>query len=159
MNRTSRLTLVIFALAFVPFAACYKQDQVIIVEHDDAEMLAAIAKARGSLPDFWKVFDKPEHGENSFSLKVKITDKGGVEYFWVTDLQKQDGKISGTINNDPEIVTTVKLGQRIDVPEADISDWLYVLNDKMVGNETLRPLLKKMPADEAAQLKSMMANP
>jgi uncharacterized protein YegJ (DUF2314 family) len=159
MNRTSQITLAIFAVALVLFAACSKQDKVINVAGDDPEMLAAIAKARDTLPDFWKVFDKPEHGESGFSLKVKITDKRGVEHFWVTELQKQDGKIMGTINNDPEIVASVKLGQRIEVPEADISDWLYMRDDKMVGNETIRPLLKKMPADEATKLKSIMANP
>jgi uncharacterized protein YegJ (DUF2314 family) len=42
---------------------------------------------------------------------------------------------------------------------ANISDWLYMRDGKMVGNETLRPLLKTMPADEAEKLRSMMASP
>ena len=159
MNRTLHITLVILAVVLALFTACSKRDKVINVADDDPEMLAAIAKARDTLPEFWKVFDKPEHGESGFSLKVKITDKRGAEHFWVTDLQKQDGKIMGTINNDPDIVASVKLGDRIEVPEADISDWLYMRDDKMVGNETIRPLLKKMPADEAKKLKSIMANP
>ncbi len=159
MNRTSNISLVILAVALALFTACSKRDTVINVADDDPEMLAAVAKARGTLPDFWKVFDKPEHGESGFSLKVKITDKRGTEHFWVIDLQKQDGKIMGKINNDPEIVANVKLGERIEIPEADISDWLYMRDDKMVGNETIRPLLKKMPVDEAKKMKSIMANP
>ena len=159
MNRTSNIALIILAAALALFTACSKRDTVINVAGDDPEMLAAIAKARGTLPDFWKVFDKPEHGESGFSLKVKITDKRGTEHFWVEDLQKHDGKIMGTIDNDPEIVASVKLGDRIEVPEADVSDWLYMRDDKMVGNETLRPLFKKMPENEARKLKGMMANP
>jgi uncharacterized protein YegJ (DUF2314 family) len=65
----------------------------------------------------------------------------------------------GTINNDPNIVASVKLGDRIEIPEGDISDWLYLRDGKMAGNEKLRPLLKKMPAAEAEKLKKMMANP
>lgn len=163
MNRIAQIILVILAGMLALFTGCSKQDKgedkVINVAPDDAEMNAAIAKARTTLPEFWKVFEKPEHGENGFSLKVRITDKRGAEHFWVTDIQRQDGKIMGTINNDPEVVASVKMGQRIEVPDADISDWLYMRDDKMVGNETVRPLLKRMPADEANKIKSMLANP
>src|SRR5262249_51281456 len=105
------------------------------------------------------VFDKPERGESGFSLKVKITDKGGTEHFWATEIERRDSKIMGTINNDANLVAKVKLGDRIQIPEADISDWLYMRDGKMVGNETLNPLLKKMPAAEARRLKSIMADP
>ena len=52
-----------------------------------------------------------------------------------------------------------QLGDRIEIPEADILDWLYMRAGKMIGNETLRPILKKMPAAEAERLRSMMADP
>jgi uncharacterized protein YegJ (DUF2314 family) len=159
MKYASQITLIILAAMLTLFAACSKKDQIISVADDDPEMLAAIAKARATLPQFWEVFDKPEHGESGFSLKVKITDKHGVEHFWATDIERTNGKIMGTINNDPEIVATVKLGDRIEIPEADISDWLYMRDNKMVGNETIRPLFKKMSEEEAAKLKSIMANP
>ncbi|MEJ0089851.1 MAG: DUF2314 domain-containing protein [Limisphaerales bacterium] len=159
MIRTSQIALIILTVGLALFAACSKRDKVINVADDDPEMLAAIAKARDTLPQFWQVLDKPEHGESEFALKVKITDKRGTEHFWATDIRRQDGKIMGTINNDPEVVASVKLGDKIQIPEADISDWLYMCNEKMVGNETLRPLLKKMPSDEAEKLKKIMANP
>ena len=65
----------------------------------------------------------------------------------------------GTINNDPNIVASVKLGDRIEIPEADISDWLYMRGGKMVGNRTLVPLLKTMPAKEAEAYRKMMTEP
>jgi uncharacterized protein YegJ (DUF2314 family) len=77
----------------------------------------------------------------------------------VNALERTEGRIHGTINNDPEIVESVKFGQRIEVPEADISDWTYTRNEKMYGNYTLRALLKTMPAEEAEQFKSMLAEP
>jgi uncharacterized protein YegJ (DUF2314 family) len=159
MNRSSQITLTVFAVLLALLPACSKRDKVINVADDNPDMVAAITKARDTLPHFWKVFDKPERGESGFSLKVKITDKGGTEHFWATDIERRDGKIMGTINNDPNVVATVKLGNRIPIPEADISDWLYMRDKKMVGNETLKPLLKKMPAGEAEQLKSIMADP
>jgi len=163
MNRLSQkvwgVTTAISVAVLTLVPACSKDDKTISVAADDPQMLAAIAKARETLPEFWSVFDKREHGEGGFSLKVKITDKGRTEHFWATDIKRGDGKISGTINNDPDIVSTVKFGDRIEIPDSDISDWLYMRDGKMVGNETLKPLLKTMPAREAARLKSMMANP
>ena len=43
--------------------------------------------------------------------------------------------------------------------DSNISDWLYMRDGKMVGNETLKPLLKQMPAAEVKRLKSIMAEP
>jgi uncharacterized protein YegJ (DUF2314 family) len=151
--------VVAFTILFALLPACSKRDKVINIADDDPEMLAAIAKARDTLPQFWTVFDKRERGESGFSLKVKITDKRGTEHFWATDIERREGKIMGTINNDPNIVATVKFGDRIQIPDADISDWLYMREGKMVGNETLKPLLKTMPPREAKRLKSIMANP
>jgi uncharacterized protein YegJ (DUF2314 family) len=159
MNRTSANTIALVGVLFLLFTACSKQDKIINVEADDPEMVAAIAKARDTLPQFWQVFNKREHGESGFSLKVKITDKRGTEHFWATDIERRDGKTTGEINNDPNTVASVKLGDRIEILEADISDWLFMRNGKMVGNETLKPLLKKMPAAEVEKLKKIMADP
>jgi len=160
MRHTSTITVTaLVAILSLLLAACSKRDKVVNVEDDDPEMVAAIAKARSTLPQFWQVFDKPERGESKFSLKVKITDKKGTEHFWASEIERRDGKTMGTINNDPNIVASVKLGDRIEIPEADISDWLYMRDGKMVGNRTLVPLLKTMPAKEAEAYKKMMAEP
>jgi uncharacterized protein YegJ (DUF2314 family) len=159
MTRNPLIASLIFCLLLSLLAACSKRDKVINVEGDDPEMAAAIATARDTLPHFWQVYDKPARGETNFALKVKITDKRGTEHFWATDIERRDGKILGTINNDPNIVKTVKLGDRIEIPEADISDWMYMRDRKMIGNHTIKPLFKQMPADEVKQLKAMMADP
>ena len=114
-------------VAIVGCSRSAKEDEVIGVAGSDAEMNAAIKTAREKLPHFWQVVDNPTKGEKSFSLKVKIADSKGVEHFWVSDIRRDNGKIYGTINNDPDVVKSVKIGQEIEVPEADISDWLYLI--------------------------------
>jgi uncharacterized protein YegJ (DUF2314 family) len=153
------LRLVVFCIVVLSLTACSKRDKTISVEEDDVEMTAAIAKARATLPHFWQVFEKPEHGETDFALKVRVTDTHGTEHFWANEIKRQPGKIMGTINNDPNIVKSVKLGSRIEIPVADISDWLYLRGDKMIGNHTLQPLFKQMPEAEVKRLKSIMADP
>ncbi len=159
MNRLSQIVMSLITVLLMLLTACSKRDKVIGVAGDDPEIMAAISKARETLPHFWQVFDKPERGESGFSLKVRITDKKGIEQFWATDVERRDGKMMGTINNDPNAVVSVKLGDRIEIPEADITDWLYMRDGKMVGNRTLKPLFKKMPAAEVERLKRMMADP
>jgi uncharacterized protein YegJ (DUF2314 family) len=38
-----------------------------------------------------------------------------------------------------------------------MSDWMFMRDGKMHGNYTMRPLLKTMPAEQAAKLRSMLA--
>ena len=129
------------------------------VEDSDPEMAAAIAKAQETLPQFWQVFDKREHGESDFFLVVRITDKGRIEHFVITDFERRDGKTMVTIGSDPKIVSSVKRGDRIEIPAADITDWRYMRDGKYVGMRTVKVLLKHMPADQVEALKKVMADP
>ena len=151
--------LVALALAGAALAACSQRDTTVGIDPDDAEMVAAIEAARNTLPAFWTAFDTRPNGESDFVLKVKITDRHGAEHFWVNDITRRDGKITGTIDNDPNVVAAVKVGDRIEVREADITDWAYTRGGKMVGNRTLRVLFKKMPAAEVEGYKRQLADP
>jgi len=154
-----KLVLVLVAGSLLLLTSCSSKDKTINVDDDDPEMLAAISKARESLPQFWQIFTAHSQGEKGFALKVRIKDGSTTEHFWAIDLEHHDSMTLGTINNDPNKVGTIKLGERIKIPEADISDWMYLRDGKVVGNYTLRPLLKKMPAKEAEQLSKMLADP
>src|SRR5208283_6009906 len=133
---SSPCLLACFVVALLPLACSRSktQDKVIMVEDEDPEMKAAIAKARSTLPVFWKTLEQPTKGESKFALKVKITDASGTEFFWDVGIEKKDGKVHGTINNDPNIVKSVKNGQRMEITDELISDWLFMRNGKMVGN-------------------------
>ena len=161
MNRsTYRLVLLLMFLSLA--TACSKTpsgSNFSTVSEDDPEMIAAIEKARETLPQFWQVFARPEHGETDFALKVRISDANGVEHFWLIALERKDGKAFGTINNDPEIVANVNIGDRREIPEQDISDWLYIRDGRMHGNHTLKPLFKTMTAEDVKMYKSIMADP
>ena len=150
------VALTAIAVSPVTFAA---EDKVIMVESDDAEMSAAIAKARSTIGEFWRQFEESDAGVSDFALKVRIEDRNGVEFFWLTDIERDQGKYSGKIDNDPGIVKNVKFGQRYSFADGDIADWSFMRNGKIVGNETMRPLLKHMSAEEAAGYRDMLETP
>ena len=137
------------------------RDPVVNIETADSEMASAIAKARATLPEFWTKLEQPGAGESDFSLKVAIEGRNAseVEHFWLTGISRKDGEITGTISNDPSTVKTVRRGQIYVVNPDKISDWLYKRNGKMVGNETMRPLLKRLPAQQAASYREMYETP
>jgi uncharacterized protein YegJ (DUF2314 family) len=133
--------------------------QVVSVAADDKEMSEAIATARRTLPEFWGLHAAPTRGESGFALKVAIREGEATEHFWVVDVERRNDKIFATINNEPDTVSTVTFGQRLEIVGADITDWMLLRNGKIVGNHTVRPLFKAMPPEEVARIKAMMESP
>ncbi len=43
--------------------------------------------------------------------------------------------------------------------DADISDWMFTRNGKIVGGETIKPLLKSLPKADADALRARMESP
>jgi uncharacterized protein YegJ (DUF2314 family) len=137
----------------------HKKEKVSEIEDNDPEMVEAIAKARAKLPDFWEKFDHSKWNEAEFSLRVRVKDDNGVELFWLSDLERKKNALSGVVSTKPKVVKCVRLGQRIPIPDADIVDWLYTRNGKIVGNYTLRALFSKMSPEEVRECKDRLETP
>ncbi len=135
------------------------KDEVIPIAADDAAMNAAIEKARASIGEFWRQFENPDPGVDGFALKVRISDGRNREHFWLIEIERTASGLSGVINNDPDWVKTVRLGERYSFKEADISDWMFRRNGKIVGNETLRVLFRSMSPEEVAEYRAMLETP
>jgi uncharacterized protein YegJ (DUF2314 family) len=135
------------------------KDGVISVLSEDKEMNAAIEKARGSVGEFWKSYDGPAANETDHALKVAIAGNGTTEHFWLTRIRREGDKFSGVISNRPQSVTSVKLGQRYEFTAEMVSDWTFKRNGKLVGNETMRALLPRMPEEQAAVYRQMYEMP
>jgi uncharacterized protein YegJ (DUF2314 family) len=153
--------LMLSLLALVMPAVAVAQDSSYIkVPNEDQEMNEAKDRARASLDHFWQKLANPGPDETGFAIKVALPyDGNNTEHIWTKDIERKDGKISAVINNVPRDVKTVRLGQRIEVADAQISDWMYMRAGKIVGNYTMRPLLKRMPPQDAARYRAMLADP
>jgi uncharacterized protein YegJ (DUF2314 family) len=129
-----------------------KAPDLVFVDEKDKEMNAAMEKARKSVDDFIKAFQKPKKGQSDFGIKVGITDGKQVEHFWVA-VTKFDGKqFEGTINNEPALVKTIKEGEAVTVEKGKISDWMFVENKKLVGGYTVRVLRNRLTPEERKAL-------
>lgn len=134
-----------------------KPDTLVDGGYNVDEMDAAIARARREVDSFIEELNNPTGYDHA--VKAPIEDNGEVEHFWLSDVVYKDGVFTGTINNDPGIVTNVTFGQSWSVKRDEISDWMFTRDEKIHGNYTMIPLLKTLPPDEAAMYRSMLANP
>ena len=155
-----KLKLFVTALAFMlpTIPANAVDDNVITFSEDDVAMNAAIAKARSSLPVFWKKYLTRQANEDGFALKIKIVDGQAIEHFWCNEITGDENMSTCVIANDPELVTTVAYGQEIQVNPDDISDWKFERNGKIIGGETIRVMIPKLSKQEADEIQAMMSD-
>ena len=83
-----------------------------------------------------------------------------VELFARRDVKKLgDGRYSGRFANQPRDLPGKRAGDLVQFADADISDWMFMRNGKIVGGETIKPLLKSMPKADADALRARMETP
>lgn len=130
-----------------------ERDEIAIVANDDPTMAAAMRQARATLNDFLVIAAAPKPSMENFAVKVAIHDGDDTEYFWIVSFANDNGRFSGTINNKPDMVHTVRMGQAITFGRDEIVDWMYMDGGKMKGNYTACALLKSAPKSEAEEFK------
>ena len=135
-------------------------DRVISVADTDAEMNAAIARARATLPVFWASYETPKRMETEHSLKVRFRTAGNDEHIWMSEVKKlPSGEYAARFADTPRNLPGKRLGDLAEFKDADISDWMFMRNGRIVGGETIKPLLKSMPKADADALKARMEQP
>src|SRR5262249_45481080 len=121
------------------------------VDKDDPKMNAAIAKARSTVNTFIAALSAPKPNQADFSVKMAFTDGEHTEHMWLGSV-RYDGKVfRGVVNNDPELVNNVKVGQKASIEPSKVSDWMFVENGKLVGGYTIRVLRDTMSTKERAE--------
>lgn len=162
--RMKLLMLLVTLLAVAsPSAAPAQQSGVIAFRGSDTEMSAAISKARSTLDIFWKALEKPGPNEEGHSLEVRIAvgdpRKNEAEHIWVVQIERlADDRLAGRYANQPQRFRA-KVGERVVFRPEQISDWIFVRNGRFVGMQTMRPMLAKMPKEQADHFRSRLESP
>lgn len=118
-------------------------DPVVMVDADDAEMRAAEQVARDNLDEFIGALKNPAPGQESFAVKVKFVDGDDVEFMWLNELRIEKGNFVGVVNNDPQLVANVAIGDQRTVTPEEVTDWLFIDNGKMRGGYTVDVLMRR----------------
>ena len=172
--RGGRIAAIVFALAIgagcrdepvpapAPSAAGLRSaaperydDPVLDVRADDPALLAARARARAEIDGV--IARHAASPLTELSVKAPITDGIHVEHVWLAGVSYADGTFTGTIDNELTRVKSRRPGDTVRVNKNEIDDYMYEDAGKIRGNYTLRALIDRLPPEDAAKYREMLA--
>ena len=121
-------TVVLITVVFYFFT---RFNNFVFLRADDPEFLEAVQVAQESFPTFEKSFleyGKTEVLQEEFNYYVKasFTEGEQVEHMWIAVTNINNQIITGLVNNEPQIVTNVLLGDVVTISTDDVEDWGYI---------------------------------
>lgn len=125
-----------------------------LVHIDDYEMHKAVRTARKTVPTFIDALKHPTDTQRDFVVKKPFIHKGTLEHLWLSDVTYHGTHFHGRVNNKPDHIPDVKMGDRVSVNVNEITDWAFVDNDNLVGGYTMRVLHKDLSPEQKKAFES-----
>ena len=152
------LIIICAAISLLLTSGCSRRkpsNDAAAIAAEDAAMNEAVAKAQVTSADFVRAFHARAPGTKDFYIKKAYpVASGGEEHMWIKVTDEQDGIFQGIVANEAEHTQEVKIGQKVSVQIAEISDWKYQDGKKLIGGYTIRYFVDKMsPTERAAFLR------
>jgi len=164
LQKLGLLAATVASVASVSFAAenpippKSQPEPMIISPENDPDLIKAEQEARRTLPMFWQLLALHPEYSSAFSVKAGFdTDMGFVDYLWLVNLKRDGDKVTGVLDNEPDGLPNLHVGDTVRVDEARIIDWLLAVDDRQYGHFTTRVLLKR-DAKMAEQLKNILSS-
>jgi uncharacterized protein YegJ (DUF2314 family) len=134
------------------------EKKIFYSKFDSAEMLQAFQKAQDTFKYFWRelyweyrrivpALDLA-YVKIAFTESTEDPDNPIVEHMWVSDISFDGTNINGVLLNEPNELSNVQNGDEVLVPLNQVSDWLFVNQDKTYGGFTIHALRAEMSAKE-----------
>jgi uncharacterized protein YegJ (DUF2314 family) len=144
--------------ATAPTSASDDEKSTISVASEDADINRAITQAKSTFGTFSGALNTDGADRDAFAVKIAFeadADSGSEsEHIWLSDVRVSGDKITGLINNEPEYIARLSMGDEVTVDVADLSDWYYIQDGKMIGGYSIRVFRDRMSAEERAQFDS-----
>lgn len=116
---------------------------------DDEVLDRAVAKARATYQQLLKALEVSNPDHTGYAIKKPFgTPSGEEEHIWINDISWDGVRFLGVINNEPVDTKEVSLGDHVEVPPDELSDWMYVDGNTLVGGFTVRALHYQQSAED-----------
>jgi uncharacterized protein YegJ (DUF2314 family) len=120
------------------------------IGQNDQEIEKIADNARRSLSIFFRNLNRPENGAKNFYIKYPLSsDDNGVEQVWLGGIRLKNNAYYGTLAN-----TTSSPGgkkKEIIIDTDKITDWMYIQDSKIIGGQSIKYLLEKIPEDQRSE--------
>ena len=157
-------TLILLALSAFLFSGCkdkakeQRKADLRALMHgltDDADLRAAMEKARATSGEFLAALAKPAPNQKQFMVRkaYPTLEAGRQQILWINSVT-YDGKLLHGVADDKTatVGAGIPLDGKVAFPPAEISDWMFNEDGKAVGGFMLRALKNKMTEDEWAKI-------
>lgn len=133
------------------------EENDIYFTEDTPQMIDAYKKAQSTFKYFWREawWERrrivPALELACVQAKFQQEQSSGlpiVEYMWLNDIDFDGIHVKGVLINNPDRLSNVKEGDRVEIPLCEISDWLFVINKKSYGGFTIQVLRAEMDKKE-----------
>ncbi|MEM1208411.1 MAG: DUF2314 domain-containing protein [Planctomycetota bacterium] len=116
----------------------------------------AIARAQETYRELVEAMASPlpTHGGHAVKKPFPIAG-GGQEHIWITDLSWDGQKFTGILGNEPVDTSAVAFGDRVSVTPQELSDWMYVDGNRVVGGYTIRVLQQQSSPEQRQRFLEM----
>jgi uncharacterized protein YegJ (DUF2314 family) len=121
---------------------------IVNVTDDDAEMNAAIARARATTDELMARLRRPPPALSYLGVKVQLGDEDAGEHIWLYEVRLEGDRITGRLLEDAEYYPRYHRGDVIRVLPQEITDWMTVENGHVCGGFTARVLVPRLRPDE-----------
>lgn len=134
-------------------------DDMVQVPSADAEMNAAVAEAKRTLPVYLARLDAGQLAPSD-GVKVAMPTDQGNEHIWVHQVARDGDRLTGVLANQPNYLPNLQRGSPVTFAVDQVSDWSYEKDGRMWGNYTTRVMLPHVgPEDQASLRQSLSATP
>lgn len=120
------------------------------VSDADQQMDRAVENAQKSLGFFIAALKAKKDGDSVFEIKKGFIDGDKVEHLWIRQVTFDGKNFHGQVDNRPVEVKSVRSGQHVTVAPADVTDWMFVKDGKLMGAYTTRVLYARLAPEEKA---------
>jgi len=135
-------------------------DKGVFWTKESPQMIAAFKEAQKTFKYFWRELYWESRriipALNFAFIKVgfhqDIPNQGLVsEFMWVRVLSFDGFSIIGVVDNEPQTLTNIKLGEEITIPLEEVCDWIFSTQGKVYGGFTIQVLRTEMNDQDRQQ--------
>ena len=120
------------------------------VSDDDKQMDRAVENAQKTLGFFIAALKAKKDGDSVFEIKKGFIDGDKVEHLWIRRITFDGKNFHGQIDNRPLEIKNVHAGEHVTIAPADVTDWMFLKDGKLIGGYTTRVLYARLSPQEKA---------
>ena len=125
------------------------EPDVVFFDDSDRDMNNAVDLAKNTFHEFEKAILSDNLDYSNFTIKQRFaTEDGNGEHLWIREIEYEDGRYFGIVDNVPVSLKQIQVEDTIEVSKKDISDWMYYDKNIVKGAYTVKVLRKQMSDEE-----------